>query len=263
MSIKLLRNRLIFTSGISLLLHLLVFFLISLLLQLKTHPPKQAKSNILEVKFTQATPVQSRPNPSKQVLTASKLAPLKVAQKNSEKPAKSLVNDQIMIQPDAADEPVEGIAFPRAIATPFSGQTRTKNPFSPPTRGGQQHAAQAYNKQREESQARQRTEQHAQLLVMQLNQILSKRLQSNPDATGQCTLIDSATTSTKLTCNSPALYQALSQDETTVVGILSVLSHMGQISYGFSATRRNENLSITLINEITDTDDTFQMPVPP
>jgi hypothetical protein len=247
LTVGLFSKRLTLSTGLSLLLHFFVFFSLSLLLKMNTPAAKNPRVNILEVRFSHPAPPQSQPRPVNQLLTTAKPAPYKVDQANISKTPLPLPAETVIEQPAPA---VEGVAFPAAIATPFQGQARSRNPFSLRAQDAQQNAARTYYQQTMAAQARQHTEFQAQLIVQQLQQILGKALDVEPLVTGKCMLVESAgDLSNRLKCDSSALYELLHKEQKDVAGMLIALRGMGRILNGFSAEKQAGKLGITLINE--------------
>ena len=243
----LLNNRLKLSAGLSMLLHLLVFFSFSLLLQINASKPEKAKSEKLEVSF--APP--ARPHPpakySKQILTTTSLAPFDVDQANIKKSPQALTTVPVIAQPAPVTETVEGVAFPGAIASPFPGQARNSNPFSMQARGAQQEAARAYYQQAMEAQARQRAEFQAQLMMQQLRQLLAKQLEAEPSAAGKCLFVEADDhVNHRLKCDSSALYEVLHDEQKNIAGLMVALRGTGRAITGFTIESRNNNSIISI-----------------
>lgn len=239
-------NRLTLSTGLSVLLHLLVVFSVSLLLQIKTQPGKP-KHETFEVSFAQPARPHTPAKTSKQILTATSAAPFKVAQENIKQPPEPLHPVPVIEQPAPLPERVEGVAFPGAIATPFPGQARTSNPFSMQARGAQQEAARAYYQQAMEAQARQRAEFQAQLMLQQLQQLLAKRLEAEPAVAGKCALVEADDhVNHSLKCDSSALYEVLHAERRNIAGMLIALRGMGRASSGFTVKTRQNNSIVSI-----------------
>lgn len=117
-------------------------------------------------------------------------------------------------------------------------------------RPSRQDITPTYYQQTIESQFRQRSEQQAQIMILQLQQLLAKRLDVHPVEMGKCMLAESGGgVNHKMVCDSPALYEVLSKDEKIVVEMLMALREMGRMLKGFSAGIRAEKLEIQLIDE--------------
>ncbi len=87
-------------------------------------------------------------------------------------------------------------------------------------------------------------------MILQLQQLLAKRLDVHPVEMGKCMLAESGGgVNHKMVCDSPALYEVLSKDEKIVVEMLMALREMGRMLKGFSAGIRAEKLEIQLIDE--------------
>lgn len=233
-------NGLTLSAGLSVLLHLLVFFSFSVLLQINVSKPDKTRPEGLQVSFAQAAHPQPPTKHSKQILTTTSLAPFAVDQANSKKPPQALTTVPVIAQSSPATETVEGVAFPGAISSPFPGQARNSTPFSIQARGAQQEAARAYYQQALEAQARQRTEFQSRQLLQQLHQLLAKALDAEPGVSGNCTLIEN----NRLKCDSSALYEVLSKDQKNIAGMLSALRGMGRMINGFAVERRLEKPGI-------------------
>jgi hypothetical protein len=241
----LLNNRLTLSSALSVLLHLLAVFFVSLLLQTKAITPAKPKPDTLEVSFAQAARPHTRtPKP---ILTTTRPAPFKVAQANNKQPPHPLTPVPVVAQPAPATETIEGVAFPGAIATPFPGQARTGNPFAMQARGAQQEAARAYYQQAMETQARQRADFQAQLMLQQLQQLLAKRLDAEPTASGKCMFVEADDhVNHRLKCDSSALYEVLHDEQKNIAGMLIALRGLGRAITGFTIESRNNNSIISI-----------------
>lgn len=228
----------------SLLMHLFVFYSISLLLLFHVQKSQVAKIEILEVRLAQ-------PESSQELLNSRAYAQFKVAQAPIKNPLNNIARPPapIVEQAPPVTGDVAGIAFPGAVATPFSGQIRSNNSLFQAL-SARQDAARTYYQQAMEAQARQQSEQQAQLMMQQLQQLLARLLDVDPVVTGRCVLAESLdAVNNILKCDSSALYGELLKDEETVAEMLLALRGMGRMFNGFSAEIHAGKLSITLINE--------------
>ncbi|MDH4233563.1 MAG: hypothetical protein OEV15_00300 [Gallionella sp.] len=236
---------------LSLLAHALVFFAFDLLLRLDTTIAKQRIAGSLEVRLSQAFPPKAETESGNKLLTSSAPAPIKIARPKvkktpvrAPKPAAQIVEQSLALESE-----VGGIAFPSAVATPLPGQPRMGNPFFQ-LRSAQQNAAQTYQQQAMEAQARMQSAQHAQIVIVQLQQLLAKQLDVQPAVAGKCMLAETGSdTSDLLVCDSPALYEVINKDEKTVAAMLSALREMGSLLRGFSAEIHADRLGITLVEQ--------------
>ncbi|MBI3481170.1 MAG: hypothetical protein HY016_12590 [Nitrosomonadales bacterium] len=218
-------SKLALGMAISVLVHLCAFFALAALLQFHISPPVEPGK--LEVRLAPSLPPPLPAKPVKPLLATHASAPFAVAPTSS-----------------AAAE-VTGVAFPAAVATAWSGANGASNsPFG--AHSFRQDAA-PYQRAMEE-QTRQRSEQQAQLMMLQLQQLLAQRLDVHPVETGRCMLAESAEgASHKMSCDSPALDEVLSKDGKMVAEMLIALRGMGHMLKGFSAELRQEKPAIMLI----------------
>lgn len=250
---RLLTNRLTFSTGFSILLHLLVFFSLSLLLHFTTKQPNKQMATTLVVRLALPHPPLALPKFSKKLLITSEPTEFKVVQAPTPIPPVNIpsppppVADQT--PPDTGE--VTGIALPTSIATPFQGQSRTNNPFSLHAQSAQQEAARTYYQQAMEAQARQRSEYQSQIMMQQLQRLLAKRLEEHPSVTGKCVLAESAVgVSSGLKCDSSALYEAFYNDQQSVAGMLITLRGMGRIFNGFTIEAGQNTPIISFVNNL-------------
>lgn len=221
----------------SLLVHVLVIFSFGLWLHFQPAKPKERNAYNLEVKLAQPLPIKTQPKPSQKLLTTPTPAQIKIAQI----PNKNLLEN--VRQPTTE---VTGIAFPSAVAIPSQGQSHASLFRS---RSSQQDATRTYYQQTMESQARQQSEQQAQLIIMQLQKLLAERLDIQPAVTGKCMLAEvDGGDRYRLFCESPAMYEVLSRDEKNVMEMLLTLRGMGRMFKGFSSAIHADRLEIILID---------------
>lgn len=250
MEVQLIKHRLAVGMAFSLLTHMLVLFSFGLLLQFHATIPERKVEN-LEVRLSQLLPPKVQPKPAKQLLATPAPAQFKVAQVPVQKTPDNIAKPPapIVEQAPPATGEVEGVAFPSAVATPFPGQIRSSNPFLS-ARTSQQDAQRTYYQQAMEAQARQRSEMQAQLMIQQLQQMLTKTLDVEPPVKGKCMLVESdGGISNRLKCDSSALYEVLYKEQKDVAGILNALRGMGRVFNGFTAEIRKDKPAITLIIE--------------
>lgn len=251
LAVRLLNNRLTFSTGFSILLHLLVFFLLSFLLHFTAKQPNEKVETTLVVRLALPYPPLAQPKFIKKLLTTSAPAEYKVAQAPVHIPPVTIPEptSSVADQTPADTGEVSGIALPTAVATPFQGQARTSNPFSLHAQSAQQQAARTYYQQAMDAQARQRSEYQSQIMMQQLQQLLSKTLEQHPSVTGKCVLAEPAVgASSGLKCDSSALYEAFYKDQQSVARMLIALREMGRIFNGFSVNTSIDFPKITLIN---------------
>lgn len=238
MTAKLSDNRLALSMVFSLLLHSLVFFSVILLIQFnKIKPEEEKKAASLQVRLAQLLPPKVQPKPGIKLLSTLAPAPFKIAQAPVQTPPDNTPKPPAPVDEQAAPAAgkVEGVSFPGSVATPFAGQAHTSNPFSMQARGAQQEAARAYYQRGLEAQSRQRSEFQAQLMLQQLQQLLSKQLDVEPAVSGKCVLVEAAdSVNHRLKCDSSALYEVISNNQKNVVAMLVALRGMGRIFNGFS-----------------------------
>ncbi|MDO8412678.1 MAG: hypothetical protein Q7S51_02690 [Gallionellaceae bacterium] len=222
---------------ISLLGHVLVFFFFGLWLHFHMTLSQEKKVQNLEVRLAPSLPPKTKVIPSKKLLTA--LAP-KIAQASTK-------TAPVVEQASATKDEVVGVALPGAVVTPWAAQNRANNSLFH-ARISQQNAARAYQQQTMDAQARQQSQQQAQIIISQLQQLLTKRLEVQPAVTGKCMLAEAdGELNNHLVCDSSALYEILHQDEKTLVEMLIALRRMGRMLNGFSAEIRAGKLEIILI----------------
>lgn len=242
MAVQLRNNRLAPSMVVSVLLHLLVFYCFGLSLQPHATKPKERPVANLEVRLIQSLPPNMPAKPGKKLPVTSAPAQFKVAQPVVQNPPDS-------VQPPAPAAEVAGVAFPGAVATPWPSQARADNSVFR-TRSAQQDAARTYHQQAMEAQARQQSEQRAQLMIPQLQQLLASRLDVQPAVTGKCMLAEKdGVVNNRLVCDSPALHQLLHKDEKNVAGMLIALRGMGKMLNGFSAEIHADRLGIILVEQ--------------
>lgn len=249
----------------SMLLHMLVFYSFIFLLQLNKPKPEEKKATNLQVRLVQPLPPKVQTKPGIKLLSAPTSSEFKVAQTptkpipdaNQKRPA------PIVAQAAPAAEEVEGIAFPSAIATPFPGTNRARNSIFN-ARSSQQNAARTYHQQAMEAQTRQRTEQQAQLVMGQLQQMLTKLLDVEPALTGKCVMAETDTgLKNGLQCDSAALQKLVHNDQLSVAGMLLMLNGMGLKLSGFSVTNNNKQPAVTLHNDPLPDSFSRKMPLTP
>lgn len=241
-------DRLALCVAISLLAHVLVFFLFGLLLRLDTSIAKQKIAGNLDVRLSLTPPSKSRPMPGNKLLASPAPARLKIAQPDIISPPD--------IAPQPSTQPVEqapsqsktgGIAFPGAVATPFPAKTSSSNPFFQ-SRSPRQDIARTYHQQSMEAQASEQSAQRTQAVIQQMLLLLYRRLDVQPVVTGKCMLAGQGPdTNGLLACDSPALYEVISKDEKAVAAMLAALREMGSLLSGFSAEIRAGQLTIILV----------------
>jgi hypothetical protein len=113
-------------------------------------------------------------------------------------------------------------------------------------------AERTYSQPGIEPQARQHSEIQVQLMIQQLQQMLTKRLNVIPLVSGKCVLVESNEgANNKLRCDSSALHEVLYKDQQKVAEMLITLRDMGRMLNGFSVEIRNEKPLVTMSYEIT------------
>ena len=248
MAARLINNSLTISMVISLLLHLLVIFSFDLLPRPHTDVPKEKIVSSLDVRLAQLPPKIKQPRPSKKLLTSRAPAQHKIPQAPiQDKPvsAPQSTAQSMEKSPPSADG-ATGVVFPNAVATPWPVQNRVSNSIFHAS-SLQQDAARIAYQQAMEAQARQQSEQQGQHMVVQLQQLLAKLLDAEPDVTGKCALAGTdGVLANQLVCDSPALHEALSKDEKTVTEMLVALSGIGKMLNGFSAEMRTDRPEIIL-----------------
>lgn len=232
------------SMAFSLLVHLLVLILLSLLLQHHTTVTQKGRgATTLEVRFAQLVPIKQT-HPSKKMLTVPAPAPFKIAQASAQDPVLP-PSARVVDQPNTSQ--VAGIAFPGAATTPWPGNNRPMSSLfniRPP----QLDAERIYYQQAMEAQARQQTEQQAQLMIQRLQQLLVRLLNVNPVVQGKCMLAETdGVIDNRLGCDSSALHELLHKDEMNVIAMLIATRNMGKMLIGFAAEHRAEELGIILI----------------
>lgn len=234
---------------ISLLAHALVFIFLGLVLRFDTTLAKQRVVGRLEVRLSQSLLPKAQAAPDNKLLVTTAPAPNKISQARIKNPPDSVPepSTQAVEQAPAPKGDVGGVAFPSAVATPWAGQIRSNNPLFQ-SRPPQQDAARIYQQQAVEAQARLQSVQRAQVVILQLQQLLARRLDVQPVVTGKCMLAEpGADTNDLLVCDSPALYEVINKDEKTVAAMLSALREMGSLLSGFSAEIHADLLGIILV----------------
>lgn len=215
--------------GVSLLAHLLVFFSPEFFIDEKISVAKIGKAGILEVRINWPLTKHEK------LLTTTTPAAFKITQPKIKKNQDSV--------PHSSPSVVTGVKFPGAASTRWPGQ------ISSLFGTGASRSAQTYYQQTMEAQARQQSEQRAQIIMQQLQQMLGTRLNIYPAVTGKCVLAETGVANNHLVCDSQAMSDLLRTDENRVVGMLLALRGMGKTLNGFSAKTRAEGLGIILINE--------------
>lgn len=234
--------------AVSVLAHLFVFFCFGLLTLRHTALPKETTVSSLNVRLAQQSSKIEPPKPVKKLQSARTPAQYKFAQAVIQNPPASVPQPTaraVKKLPTPADS-ITGVAFPGSVATPWSGQPGASNSiFHAPSL--QQDAARIAYQQAIDAQAMQQSEQHAQHIMVQLHQLLSRLLDVHPVATGTCALAGTDRAVVKhLVCVSPALNEALSKDEKTVAGMLAALRETGKMLNGFSVEMRADKPEIML-----------------
>ncbi len=247
--LPLFNHRLAYSSAISLILHLLVFFFFSLMLQLNTRATKKPTPDILEVSFAHQGSPRASNNQGSKIIAGTKADNFKIIQPQSAKNREHISAQQNITKPSSASNEVAGIELPGAIASPFSGQAPINNPFSVQAHTPQQQTMRNYMQQSNDAQVRARIEQQAQILMMQMQQMIKSRLVTNPAVTGKCKLIEAEMT--HLNCDPANLHELIRQEERSLVGILNQLRNMGKTYNGFSIglLPQSGSLNITLTSE--------------
>ena len=251
MAVQLRNNRLALCMAISLLAHVLAFFSLGLVLRLDTNIAKQRIVGKLEARLSQSLPSKAQPAPGKKLLASPAPAPLKIAQSNIKSPSDSVLQPpaQAIEQAPLPKSEVGGVAFPSVVATPWMGKIRPNNPFIQ-SHSSQQDAARTYQQQAAEAQARLQSAQRAQVVILQLQQLLAKRLDVQPVVTGKCMLAGpGADTNDLLVCDSPALYEAINKDEKIVAQMLIALRDTESLLRGFSVEIHADRIGIILVEQ--------------
>lgn len=238
-------NRLLLSTAVSLLLHLLAFYLLAYLLTSSTTRHVEKNIAMLVVNLLQTSPQSLPPKPessaeNKKLLTTPASASFSIAQSHR-KPAQPVT------------EEISGIAFPAAVATPFQGQSQAHNPFAP-VQTMQADPASAYQQQSKEIQARQQNEQQAQLIIQQLHQHLTEILQASPTVSGICQVTERADAKkTRLSCTPSTLHALFRNDQSAITSRFLALRKLGFEYSGFSVENQPENPAIKLLisNKIT------------
>lgn len=249
MNTRLTNIRLAFSTAFSLLIHVFAFFSLSFFLQFHLLIPVKNKTGKLEVRLAQTRPSKVQHRSTHKLLSTAKPSPFKVKQAPIQNPPVIAPPEPVVEHAPQTIEGVAGIAFPGSIATPFPGQGRSNNSLFQP-RIAQQNAAQTYLQQAMEAQARQRSEQQAQLLLQQLHQMLTKLLDAQAAVSGKCVLAESGESQKNiLKCDSTALHEALNRDQQNVAWMLITLRGMGSNINGFSVERSPDKSGILFIHE--------------
>ena len=94
------------------------------------------------------------------------------------------------------------------------------------------------------------SERQAQLMIMQLHQLLFRKLNIQQPEPGTCILVETTGDKNQLKCDSPALDEILYKDKKTIADILITLREMGRMFTGFSAETHTGKISINLISNI-------------
>lgn len=248
MAARLINNSLTMSMAISLLLHLLVIFSFDLLPRPHTVVPKEETVSSLNVRLAQLPPKIKQPKPNRKLLAARTPAQNKIPQapiQDTPVSAPQTITQVVEKSPPHADD-VTGVSFPSAVATPWPIQDRANNSIFH-ARSSQQDAARIAYQQAMGAQARQRSEQQAQHMMVQLHQLLVKLLDAEPDVTGKCALAGTdGVLANQLVCDAPALHEVLSKDEKAVAVMLIALRGMGKMLNGFSAEIRADKPEIIL-----------------
>lgn len=234
--------------AISLLGHALVFFSLGLLLRLDTTIAKHKMAGNLMVRLSQTPPSKSQPMPGNKLLASTAPARLKIAQPNIKStPDKVPQPTTRPVEQASSQDKIGGVAFPGAVAAPLPAKIRSNNPFFQ-SRSPRQDTALTYQQQAVEAQARQQSAQRAQVVIMQLHQLLSSRLDVQPVVTGKCMLAEPvAPGKDLLVCDSQALYEVINKDVKNVAAMLIALREMGSLLSGFSAGIHAGRLGIILV----------------
>lgn len=241
-------DRLALCVAISLLAHVLVFFLFGLLLRLDTSIAKQKISGSLDVRLSLTPPSKSQPLPGNKLLASPAPARLKIAQPDIKSPPDMAPQPSTQLVEQAPSQnKTGGVAFPGAVATPFPAKTSSSNPFFQ-SRSPRQDIARTYHQQSMEAQASEQSAQRTQAVIQQMLQLLYRRLDVQPVVTGKCMLVEQGPdTNGMLVCDSPALYEVINKDEKAVAAMLAALREMGSLFSGFSAEIRAGQLTIILV----------------
>lgn len=221
-------NKLALAMAISVLVHWCAFFALVLLLQFHVELPREMKNLEVSLVPLPLTKAPAKPGKKRLAIPVS--------------PSDKIVPNQIVA--DAAIElapAVAGVAFPKVVATPWPGQTSN-------SRFGARSSGQAMARpDYQQVLQAQRAEQQAQFTMLQLQQLLDKRLDVHPVEAGRCLLAASdGSASPKMICDSPALYAVLGKEEKAVAEMLLALRGVGRMLNGFTVELRAGELAITL-----------------
>jgi hypothetical protein len=234
--------------AISLLLHILVF---AFLLYYLAHGNKsvQPNSSPMVIQLQHLQPSSALVSNTKKIISVPALSPIKIpspVQQPSDISADS-VAPSAKVSSSEQTEKITGIAMPGKINSGFSGFQAEGNAFSQASHS-QQDIARSNYQQMIEAQARLKSAQQSQNLLMQLQQTLRKRLDSKTAATGTCNLIGSETHAPHLKCDSVILYGQIRNDEQNLLGMFKLLRNMGNSYSGFKTERLEGNLHIFILN---------------
>lgn len=143
-------------------------------------------------------------------------------------------------------ETLEVRITPASVSKPEDSLPNNSLMASPP----QQETLHASHQQTKSEKARPQSSHQTQLLALQLKQLLAKVLDVQPVATGKCLLvISNGIVRGELKCDSSALYEVISKNQTNMVKMLSELREMGRTFNGFSSEVRKDKLIVNLIEE--------------
>lgn len=246
----LLKNRLSISLVISMLFHLFVFVSVSMYLKANPNIPKEKKFQQLEVRFSRPAPPREQAFTEKKVLTVTTPSPIKVEQPPIKiTPTSPPLPSSLAATASAANEEIKGIEIPSSVPTPFQGLGRSQSSFLAP-RSAQQDQARAHYQQLMEEQARQRNEFQAQSMTLHLQQLLAKTLDVQPLVKGRCKMVlPDNSENLRLQCDSSALYETISINEKSVLGLLIELRRLGRNYSGFSAEIQSGKPTVNLLNQ--------------
>ena len=209
--------------------------------------PATVPVDVLQVRFSPLQQTVALPKVEKRSLTREINPHFKITQLKTTKLADNVPQPPVPVT-EAPPPPMQGIALPGAIAMPWQLPGRSSNSaFRPPS--PQQNAERIYHQQAMEAQARQRNEYQSRLIMQQLQQVLTRTLDVKPSVEGSCNISNvAAGLNPQLECDSPALFVAVANIQTDIIGMTLALRDMGTNVTGFTVEIQENSLRI-LINQ--------------
>ena len=235
--------RLSVSAAISLLLHL---FLFSVLVTFSTQPKRDTQSSLpfIQARLMPGQPALRKTHPEKKLLTTKVNSDIKIAEPQNTNTQSTSTTPTPPVEANVADtEKIGGVAFPGSIPTPFSNiQTRGNVLFSQRNTGIA--AQQQYQLQMQQHADNQYNDPETEAKLKQLESLLRHQINSQPELSGQCRLIERQTDpSHSLACDSPALQALLAPHANQIAMLLTISSRNSRKTNGFIISPANNMIT--------------------